>query len=287
MIVETGQQAMKLTAKNNNTNPLEYQKLSIQVSLNGLSFCILDTLEHKIIAIRHFPFHTVTNPLQLEAEINAIYKQYAHILEQSFQAVTVSHINTLSTFVPKPLFSDKHLADYLKYNNKMLANDYITFDVVSNNDIVNVYIPYVNINNLFFEKYGVFTYRHFATILLENVFQASNTSDEPLVYVHVQKEQFEIIVIQNKKLLLYNSFEYSTSEDFIYYVLFTVEQLELNTNTLQLYFLGAISTEDDLYTITYTYIRHVSFFEKNHTFNFAADVEKPVSHRNLTLLTNF
>lgn len=288
MIVETGQQVMKLKTKNNNTNQLEeYQKLSIQVSLNGLSFCILDTIEHTIIAIRHFPFHAVTNPLQLETEISTIYEQYADILELPFQAVTVSHVNTLSTFVPKPLFSDKNLADYLKYNNKILANDYMTFDVVSNSDMVNVYIPYVNINNLFFEKYGAFTYRHFATILLENVFQASNTSDEPSVYVHVQKEQFEIIVIQNKKLLLYNSFEYSTSEDFIYYLLFTIEQLELNTNTLQLYFLGDISIEDDLYTITYTYIRHVSFFEKNYTFNFAADVEKPASHRNFTLLTNF
>ncbi|MBC8753763.1 DUF3822 family protein [Kordia sp. YSTF-M3] len=278
---------MKLKTKNKHTNQLDFQKLSIQVSLNGLSFCILDTIENEITDIRHFQFNTVTNPLQLETEINTIFEQHAEILEQSFQAVTVSHINTLSTFVPKPLFSDKNLADYLKYNNKILANDYMTFDVISNNDMVNVYIPYVNINNLFFEKYGAFTYRHFATILIENIFQLSNNSEEPTVYVHVQKEQFEIIIIQNKKLLLYNSFEYSSSEDFIYYLLFTLEQLELNTNTLQLYFLGDISKEDVLYTVAYTYIRNVDFLEKNYSFNFTTNVEKPASHRDFTLLTNF
>lgn len=288
MIVETGQQAMKLKTKSNDIiNQIDFQKLSIQISLNGFSFCILNTIENEITDIRHFQFNTVTNPLQLEAEIIAVFEQHSEILDQSFQAVTVSHINTLSTFVPKPLFLDKNLADYLKYNNKILPNDYMTFDVISNNDMVNVYIPYVNINNLFFEKYGAFTYRHFATVLIENIFQLSTNTEDAVVYVHVQKEQFEIIVIQNKKLIFYNSFEYSSSEDFIYYLLFTTEQLELNTNTLQLYFLGDISKEDVLYTVAYTYIRNIDFLEKNHTFNFTANVEKLASHRNFTLLTNF
>ena len=287
MIAETGQQAMKLMRKNKDTNQTDFQKLSIQVSLNGLSFCILNTIENEITELRHFQFTTVTNPLQLEIEVNTVFEQHSELLNQSFQAVTVSHINTLSTFVPKPLFSDKNLADYLKYTSKILPNDYITFDVITNNDMVNVYIPYVNINNLFFEKYGSFTYKHFATVMIENIFQLSNHHEEATVYVHVQKEQFEIIIIQNKKLVLYNAFDYTTSEDFIYYLLFTIEQLGLNTDTLQLYFLGAISKEDVLYTVTYMYIRNVNFLEKKYTFNFNEHIEKPTNHRDFTLLTNF
>ncbi len=288
MILETGLQAMKLeTTKRNNIEQTNFNKLSIQISLNGLSFCILHTVANEITALRHFQFDEITNPLQLEKEITHIFEQEASLLNQSFEAVTVSHINTLSTFVPKPLFSDKHLADYLKYNNKILPNDYITFDVVTNNDMVNVYIPYVNINNLFFEKYGAFHYKHFATILLENIFQSASTSEEPTVYVHVQKTHFEIIVIQQKKLLFYNSFEYSSSEDFIYYVLFSLEQLQLNTNTLQLYFLGNIDKSDVLYTVTYTYVRHVAFLDKKYTFDFHESVTKPKSHHDFTLLTNF
>ncbi|WP_298424705.1 DUF3822 family protein [uncultured Kordia sp.] len=278
---------MKSYKKRNNIDHTKFQKLSIQISLNGLSFCILDTVENTITDLQHFQFETVTNPLQLEVEIINILNSHKEIFDQSFQEVTISHINTLSTFVPKPLFSDKNLPDYLKYNNKILPNDYITFDVITNNDMVNVYIPYVNINNLFFDKYGVFTYKHFATILLENIFQLSDNSQETTVYVHVQKGQFEIIVIKNKRLLLYNSFEYVTSEDFIYYVLFSIEQLELNTNELQLYFLGDISKEDILYTVTYTYVRNVSFVDKKHPFTFHESITKPDHHKDFTLLTNF
>jgi hypothetical protein len=49
--------------------------------------------------------------------------------------------------------------------------------------------------------------------------------------VHFSEGHFEIIVIQNQKLLLFNSFDYQTPEDFIYYVLFTAEQLSLNPKT--------------------------------------------------------
>jgi hypothetical protein len=48
--------------------------------------------------------------------------------------------------------------------------------------------------------------------------------------VHFSEGHFEIIVIQNQKLLLFNSFDYQTP-DFIYYVLFTAEQLSLNPKT--------------------------------------------------------
>ena len=280
---------MKLVVetKRNNITQTNFNKLSIQVSLNGLSFCVLHTITNKITALRHFSFEDVTNPIQLEKEIIRIFKEEASLLHQDFESVTVSHINSLSTFVPKPLFSDKHLADYLKYNNKILPTDYITFDVITNNDMVNVYIPYVNTNNLFFEKYGAFHYKHFATILLENIFQMTTASEEATVYVHVQKTHFEIVAIQQKKLLFYNSFEYTSSEDFIYYLLFTLEQIELNTNTLQLYFLGDIDKSDVLYTVTYTYVRHVEFLYKKYPFDFHESVKKPKSHHDFTLLTNF
>jgi len=287
VIAETGQRVMKLTLRNKDINQSDFQKLSIQISLNGLSFCILNTIENEITSLQHFQFETVTNPLQLEIAIIKVLNAHEDLLDQPFQEVIISHINTLSTFVPKPLFSDKNLSDYLKYNNKILPNDYITFDVVTNNDMVNVYIPYVNINNLFFDKYGVFTYKHFATILLENIFQLSENSQEAIVFVHVQKDQFEIIIIKNKKLLFYNSFAYVTPEDYIYYLLFTIEQLELNTNELQLYFLGDITKEDTLYTITYTYVRNVSFVDKKYPFTFHERAHKREPHKDFTLLTNF
>jgi Protein of unknown function (DUF3822) len=72
-------------------------------------------------------------------------------------------------------------------------------------------------------------------------------------------------VVENQKLLLFNSFDYQTKEDFIYYILFTAEQLQLNPETFKLQLLGEISEESDLFKIAFKYIRNVSLMSVFHT----------------------
>ena len=68
-------------------------------------------------------------------------------------------------------------------------------------------------------------------------------------------------MVQNQKLHLFNSFEYKTPEDFIYYILFTAEQLQLNPENFKLELLGAIVENDAFYQIAYKYIRNISLFD--------------------------
>jgi hypothetical protein len=60
---------------------------------------------------------------------------------------------------------------------------------------------------------------------------------------------------------LFNSFEYKTPEDLIYYLLFTAEQLNLNPEYFKLEFLGDINEEDAFFKMAYKYIRNVFLFD--------------------------
>ena len=96
--------------------------------------------------------------------------------------------------------------------------------------------------------------------------------------VNFHSGHFEIIVVQNQKLLLFNSFDYKTPEDLIYYLLFTAEQLNLNPEHFKLEFLGAITKEDAFYKIAYQYIRNVALFDvtdfqKNNSFSTADNLK--------------
>ena len=93
------------------------------------------------------------------------------------------------------------------------------------------------------------------------------------MYVHVSDHNFEIIIVQNQKLLLYNSFDYNTPEDFIYYILFTAEQLQLDPNNFQLTLLGLINPLDSLYQICYKYIRNVAFLNNTTISNKGTEIE--------------
>ena len=255
-LVETGQKLMAIANKTFNklTNP----ELSIQVSLSGLSFCVLQKEKKAITFLEHVNFEKKLNPHDLIDKLQHLFNTES-ILQNNFSNVYVVHVNEVSTLVPKPFFSEDHLADYLKFNSKILKSDYIAFDDIEINDCINVYVPYINVNNFIYDKFGTFTFKHFSTILIEQILLVEKNAESTKFYVHVNSDHFEIIVVEKGKLILYNSFEYTTEEDFIYYILFTAEQLKLNPETLNLIFLGDIDKDDALYSITYKYIRHVNF----------------------------
>ena len=247
-----------MTQKSNSLNEIHNKELSIQLGLNGLSFCILNTDTNTIIQLKHLtPTKKQTSEELLETLITLFETEIS--LQDSYKKITIIHENEWSTLVPKALFNEDALVDYLKLNIKILKTDYITFDTVAINDSVNVYLPYVNINNFIYDKFGSFIYKHYSTILIEAILNTEANADDSKLYIHVSKTHFQIIAVKKGDLLLYNTFEYATPEDFIYYILFTAEQLQLNPETIKTVLLGDIAEDDNLYTIAYKYIRHITF----------------------------
>lgn len=243
------------------------KSVSIQFSLGGFSFCISNTETKEIQHLTYYTFNSpVITPEALLKEIEVLYQQNSNILDQKFEQVTVIHQNNLATLVPTPLFDENELNTYLAYSIKTLETDFIAFDALQQLDIQNVYIPYVNINNFFFQKFGTFEYKHHTTVLIDKLILHAKNNTALQFFVHVSTNSFDIVVLQDSKLLLYNSFSYSTKEDFIYYILFTAEQLELNPETLHFVFLGAIEESSELYQITYQYIRNIHFIPIDHSF---------------------
>lgn len=269
-------------SKINETAP---NALSIQVHLGGLSFCVHNAAENKITALEQHGFPGEQQP---EAAARLLGEQLQHneALQGPFKSVNLIHENELSTFVPASLFDDKNLSGYLKFNSKILENDFIAYDRLENHEMVNVYIPYVNFNNLIFDHFGAFEYFHFSTLLVTALLNKAPGTQELRMFVHVQSSHFEIVVIKQRKLLFYNTFSYSTKEDFIYYILFTAEQLRLDPDTFPLYLLGAIEKEDERYALLYTYIRNVFFGEYPIPFSFGGNAA-PRAHDNIILLNSF
>lgn len=252
---------------NNKINILTNQELSIQISLNGLSFCILETDTNSIIYLKHFTKEQKQTPFQVLDDLKLKLSTEKE-LQHEFRAIHVVYINELSTLVPKPLFNEDASADYLKFNSKILKTDFIAHDDILINDSVNVYVPFMNINNFLYDTYGPFAYKHYSTILIEQILNKEKHAQNQKMHVHVNKNHFEIIVTNKGKLELYNTFDYTTKEDFIYYILFAAEQLSLNPETLIFEFIGRINDDDDLYKIAYKYIRHIEVenIKPSHTF---------------------
>tara|TARA_R110002074_G_scaffold151351_1_gene305028 strand:+ start:5564 stop:6400 length:837 start_codon:yes stop_codon:yes gene_type:complete len=236
-----------------------FKKLSIQVSLNGLSFCVADTVLQKVHFSDSVDFLEEKNPMLVLDELKILFQEH-QLNNMDFDEVVVVHRNTLFGLVPKSLFNADHLFEYLKFNTKVLGTDVLSFDVVENHELVNVYVPYMNINNYIYELFGEFTYMHNGTVLLQSLMNNQTQNQETICYVHVSKNQLDITVLDQRKLLLYNSFLYTTKEDFAYYLLFVLEQLELDPKTAIVKLFGSIEEDDPTFQLCFSYIQNLSIF---------------------------
>ena len=263
---------------------LEENHLSIQLSLDGFSFCVYNKFSNNIAVFAKYEF-TNTTPTPYE-HLNLVKQLFSQekTLNIKYKSVSVTHFNNLITQVPLPFFDKNNLKYYLQNTIKVLDNDYITFDEIDNSEIVNVYIPFVNINNFLIDTYGSFIFKHSSTVLIETLLKVYKNFNEDYYFINVSNFNFEIVVLKNKKLELYNYFSFKTKEDFIYYILFTAEQLNLNPEEFKLILLGDIEKESELYKILYQYIRNIKFYkpEKSNLI-----VDGISEHSNFTVLNQF
>jgi hypothetical protein len=247
-------------AVTNSITEKKYKKLILQVSLNGFFYCIKDTLNHNIDFANIIDFSNYPKSNKVEDHFWRAFLDNRALLK-TYDEIVVLHDNNWNSFVPKALFNEEFLSSYLQFNTKVFETDFLSFDSLLNYEMNNVFLPYLHINNYLLDQFESFNFYHVSTILVEKLLLISKNIEEKQVFVHFGISKFEIIVAQNQKLLFFNSFEFQTKEDFIYYLLFTVEQLNLNPENFKLQLLGEIDLESVFFKIAFQYVRNVSLLD--------------------------
>lgn len=250
-----------MTKKETN-NPEEttenaFHKLSIQVSLDGLSFCVLDTLSNSLALSHSVHFKQDVSPFDLHRELRESFAEKG-VLEFVFSEVVAIHRNALFTLVPQPLFDPDHLANYLKFNARIQASDHLDYDRLEGLDMVNVYVPFANVNNYIYDLFGEFEFRHSATVLLESLLKLPSSRQGTLCFLHLSGTQMDLALFANRKLLFYNSFPFSGPQEVIYYLLFSLEQLGLDPAVTRVRLFGEVGEGDPVYEQCAEFFEQVS-----------------------------
>nr|WP_290629217.1 DUF3822 family protein [Altibacter sp.] len=262
-------------------DPNIQKKLSVQIALTGLSFLVSNPDTKEPMFYTEKKFSSPHTPEELLLELQRSFSEYKE-LEHPTEVILLYATNVYAP-VPLSLFDETKASEYLKFNSKILANDYISHDTLESAGTVVVYIPYVNINNYIFDRFGSFQYYHATTVLLRSFLASEKHSRDAKVFVHVTETHFDLLVLKEGTLQLCNSYLYKTPEDFVYYILFCFEQLNLNPETVPVTFVGSISEESDLYHIVYRYIRNVTVATANSAKGQATLDERPQNNYLLTL----
>lgn len=245
--------------------------LSIQVSLNGLSFCILDPVRNKYIALSHQNFE---NDLAFDDLLNTIENiiKKDDLLSYSYKSTKLIWLSNKNTFIPNSYFNKKNLKKYFEFNQKLDDLDEIHFKELKYVDAYSIFIVPNQIANIFIKQFPDLNFYNQQIPFIEHTLFKYH-SESKKVFVNVNDEFIDLSITENGKLLLYNNFVYKTESDMIYFIMYVFDQFNLNTENAELILSGFIDKKTSIYSKLKGFISHIKFdklsedFSYSYTFN--------------------
>ena len=228
--------------------------LLIKLGSYNLSLILSDT-KGNIIQYISEKFEEKIEPKKLSEKLDLVINKSQIINSNVIKVKLIVH-NKLSSLVPLNLFQEELSLEYLKFNSKLIDGDFAAHDLIDEIEAVNVFLPFVNVNNYLLEKFGSFNYYHYSTILIKKLIKY-NSSKEISIYANIQSNNFHVIILKNKKLIYYNIFDFKEKEDILYFLLFVLKQNKIDQNKYKLSMLGKIKKESETYLLLTKFINNI------------------------------
>jgi hypothetical protein len=251
--------------------------LVMQVSAETIVFAVLDNLTNDFLAFEQYPLKKISAEQTVSSQLDKIVAEHEW-LSAGFKRFDACVVSERFTLVPSAFFDSTKTVDYLKFNHPVPEEDVVLNDVLRNADARNVYAIDAQLEKSLKKISSTVRIRNHFSPLIERTLSIHKNKVVRRALAHVQNQRFDLVITEGGKLLLANSFNFQTSEDFIYYLLFACEQLKMNPEELELEITGEIETDSALSAIAKKYIRNVNFGQRPVEARFAKGFEQFPSH---------
>lgn len=196
--------------------------LSIRFTSDGFSLFIFDESQ-KLLSSKKTPADLLSLTEDKLFDLLANEKE----INLNFHSIRVIFETDIYSIVPKILFEPEYAKDLLAFqhpeikssdtilHNELLAwNAVLTFTVPKAiNSAIRKILPEVDIEH------------HIIDFVNDEIALQNDSS----VHVYVRNSKMDIIVLKTGKLTLINTYEFSSKEDFLYYVMNIYEHLSLDS----------------------------------------------------------
>jgi hypothetical protein len=254
-------------------------EISIQVSLNGFSFCLLDTLRNRFVMLREYKLNgreseltnQVMNILNSDEFIGKQYRKY-RVLFSSPQC----------TMVPAALYDPALKDNYFKLNFNLEESNVVSNNQISETDSFLLFDLRKDLLDLIVTAFPEASLSHQARPLLYGGYHRSRSLKERYIQIHIEDTYFNLIVIDDKKLEFFNTFKFRNTSDILYFLLLSFEQLGI-TGDEQVWISGDIEINDDLHISMSRYIKRIKFAIPEGQFSLSYIFDSIGTHKYINL----
>jgi hypothetical protein len=262
-------------------NKINTLHLSIQASLDGFLFSVLEPSSLKYLVLKRYQFDHVSTSDMLFEQIQAILQQDA-LLQQTYHSVSCIQVDNRSTLLPAALFDKNQLKSYFEFNHTLDDLDELRYNFLKQVDAYLVFPMYHELANLYLKSWVNAAFFHQATPFISEVVH-TGSSGVKAAHVHLSSGHFDIAVTNGQELLFHNNFMYRSDEDLWYFILFVFDKLGLDQGSTPLMLSGDLDKFSDRPSLLKRYFRNIKFRNAPAEFQYSHVFESVQMHNCLSL----
>jgi len=262
-------------------NSTENYELALQVSPDGLSFCLLDTIRNKFVLIRSF---RPEENKYFNTEALKDFIENDDFLTRNYKKVSIVVPSAKFTIVPAPLFDPGRKEEYYTFNHLKREDDMIYANKLPDPDAFLVFAMDGQLNRLVNNYYPGIHPVHHLKPLLNQISHIRKTEHENYIHVHIERDYFNLIIYNNNLLKYCNTYNYRNISDILYFVLNVFKKLEIKQEET-IFFSGLTEKYDDISSNFSIYVRNIKFAEPVGNFTFSYVFNDTDLHKFLNLFT--
>lgn len=253
--------------------------LSIQFSLDGLSFCTLDSIQKKYVQITHHPIGSGDSPL-LVKHLRNFYNEEEK-LSGDYKSTQIIFSSPKATLIPSSYFEKAKAQKFIDLNfggssEKILNNPLSPFS-----GELAFEIP-VRLFDFITEKHPDISIKHECIPFIWNAYNAVHADN--FLTVLIRKDYIWLVYATKNQLKFINSFSYQSDDDMLYFIMNVVSTMNIDPEKTPILLEGIASKKAAIYHRVRQYIKHVQLSSAHPDYHYSYLFDQIPDGRFVTML---
>ena len=211
--------------------------LSLQIGPGTLTYAILDIADRKYIGLKHTDFKVTSEKIFKELLLTELEND--SFLKHAFASVAVLYQSFRSMLVPESLFDQKNLKAFLKFHHDIDEKDHIKFFKIKEAEAFVIFSVPNYIEETIISKFPKAQfYHHCWPFIRDSLTRTDKNETITGLHINFASDFFDVLIVRNNKILLYNSFFYKKYTDVIYFVANILNLFSLKPDVTKLFITG-------------------------------------------------
>jgi hypothetical protein len=231
--------------------------LSLSIGERSFSFAISNAQANQLYHLASFSADEMTTDVL--AEILSLHPEAS----ATFYKVAVCYNYAQHVLVPQEFYESERTGDLWKAVHGISAGKNIISESAPQWQLNDVYSVPQDVQQFLMRRYPSATYKSFSSLALK----LAGNSENGLLQVDFGVDEFHVLALKQSKLLLVESFSYSSPHDVLYHLLYICNEYSLSQYEVQVNISGLVDKDSALYKELYQYLIKIDF--RNATWSHA------------------